>query len=326
MKKYLISILIILIIVIFIWLVFFPVNPSSEKEVIFNINRGEGSKEIALNLEKAGLVKWAPFFRIYVLTTGTAKKLQTGSYLLLSSMSISKIAEKISSGDVIKLKVTIPEGFNLVQIEEEMKVQGLDLQCKSQKLSSYINAYDFLKTYPNQASLEGYLFPDTYYFPYQISNEDIIKLMLNNFDSKLTPDLREEIKKQKKTVFEIVTAASLIEKEVRTKEDKEIVSGILWKRIDSNIPLQIDATIAYLTGKQSTKISLEETKIDSPYNTYKYRGLPVGPICNPGIESIKAAIYPKESAYWFYLSTPKGETIFSRNLDEHNIAKARYLK
>ena len=120
--------------------------------------------------------------------------------------------------------------------------------------------------------------------------------------------------------------ASLIEKEVIGKEDKEIVSGILWKRLKIGMPLQIDATIVYITGKKTTEISREETKIDSPYNTYRYLGLPPGPICNPGLESIITAVYPKISDNWYYLSSPEGETYFSKNLEEHNIKKVRYLK
>jgi UPF0755 protein len=104
------------------------------------------------------------------------------------------------------------------------------------------------------------------------------------------------------------------------------VSGILWKRLENNIGLQVDATIAYITGRRSTKISLEETRIDSLYNTYKYRGLPPGPIANPGLSAIKAAIYPKESPFIYYLSAPEGKTIFSKTLEEHNKAKAKYLK
>jgi len=150
--------------------------------------------------------------------------------------------------------------------------------------------------------------------------------MLANFDEKITPDLRKEITKQKKTIFEIITMASLIEKEVAMDEDRAIVSGILWKRIKLGIPLQVDATITYITGKNNTKISLNDTKINSPYNTYKYRGLPPGPIANPGIAAIRAAIFPKSSPYLFYLSAPDGRTIFSKTLEEHNTAKTRYLR
>jgi len=118
----------------------------------------------------------------------------------------------------------------------------------------------------------------------------------------------------------------LLEKEVKDFEEKKIVAGILWKRMENKIGLQVDATITYITGKKSVKVSKQETEIDSLYNTYKYRGLPLGPISNPGLESIEAAIYPQNSDYWYYLSTPEGETIFSKTLEEHNIAKAKYLK
>lgn len=120
--------------------------------------------------------------------------------------------------------------------------------------------------------------------------------------------------------------ASLVEKEVKTLEDKKLVSGVLWKRLENGMPLQVDATISYITGKKNAKILIADTQIDSPYNTYKYRGLPLGPISNPGLDSIVAALYPQESSYWYYLSTPEGQTIFSRTLDEHNQARAKYLK
>ena len=150
--------------------------------------------------------------------------------------------------------------------------------------------------------------------------------MLDNFDKKVTSDIRREIERQKKTLFEIITMASLIEKEVRTEEDRSVVSGILWKRLSIGMALQVDATIVYITGKNTTRISSEETKINSPYNTYRRPGLPPGPIANPGLSAIHAAIYPKESPYLYYLSTPDGNTIFSRTLEEHNKAKSRYLR
>jgi UPF0755 protein len=183
-----------------------------------------------------------------------------------------------------------------------------------------------LKDKPKSLNLEGYIFPDSYKIRKEETIEDIINKTLQNFDKKVTPELRQEIEKQNKTIFEIITMASLLEKEVKTLEDKKIVSGILWKRLENNMPLQVDATISFITGKKDANISIEETKIDSPYNTYKYKGLPLGPISNPGLESIIAAIYPESSDYWYYLSTPEGETVFSKTLEEHNIAKAKYLK
>jgi len=171
--------------------------------------------------------------------------------------------------------------------------------------------------YDEMPELEGYLFPDTYWIRRGASLEEIVEKMKTNFQEKT---------KGLEITPEIVIMASLIEKEVKTKEDKELVSGILWKRLEDKMPLQVDATITYITGKRTTKISKEETQIDSPYNTYKYLGLPIGPICNPGLESIMAALYPKDSEFWYYLSSPEGKTYFSKTLEEHNIKKAKYLK
>jgi len=303
MKKF----FLILIILIFLSVsfildeIYLPKSFKLEKEKLFLVKPGQNLFQVSENLEKEGLIKNKFFFDFYIFIKRVQRKLQAGEYSLSSSESINRIAEKIISGDIAKTVVTIPEGWTQKQIEEKI---GLKLPGEN---------------------LEGFLFPDTYQFPIGVSGEEVVKKMRDNFDKKLTTDLREEIQKQGKTIFEIVTMASLIEKEVREKEDKEIISGILWKRLKNNIPLQVDATISYITGKQTTKISREETQIDSPYNTYKYLGLPIGPICNPGIDSIKAAIYPKNSQYWYYLSTPEGKTIFSKTLEEHNLAKAKYL-
>lgn len=316
-------------------MIYFPMSSftsakASVKEVIFSIEKGEGSRDISLNLEKEGLIKWAPIFRLYVLTIGVSGRLQAGTYVLSSSMNMPKIAEKLAKGDVIKTEVTIPEGFTLSEIEMELtsefKEQNLNPQLKSKSLNLYKKDYDFLADAPDVAGLEGYLFPDTYWFSYGAEEEDIIKAMLDNFSKKLNLALRGEIKNQKKTIFEIITMASLLEKEVKTIEDKKLVSGILWKRLKIGMPLQVDATIGYIIGKNSADISSEETKIDSPYNTYKYKGLPLGPISNPGLESIMAAVYPSNSPYFYYLSAPDGKTIFSKTLQEHNLAKAKYLK
>jgi UPF0755 protein len=138
-------------------------------------------------------------------------------------------------------------------------------------------------------------------------------------------DLRREIKNQDKIIFNTLIMASLLEKEVRSYEDKQLVSGILWKRLNHGWPLQVDATLAYITGKKSSELTKEDLELSSHYNTYKYSWLP-GPICNPGLESILAALNPKESQYWYYLSTPEGKTLFSETLGEHNIKKAKYLK
>jgi UPF0755 protein len=292
--------LILLAVFFFYWGIFIPKDKAG-KEKIFSIEKGQGLFEIGKNLEKEGLIKSKIFFDFYVILIRKEKNLQAGKYFLSSSMNIPQIAQKIISGDIAKVKVTIPEGFTVKEIEEMLSIK-----------------------LPGE-NLEGYLFPDTYYFPIDVSGEEVVKIMRENFEKKISP-YKEEIEKSGRSLQEIITMASLLEKEVKTKEEKEIVAGILWKRLKAGIPLQVDATITYITGKKTTKIPKEDLQIDSPYNTYKYKGLPPGPICNPGLESILAALYPKESEYWYYLSTPDGKTLFFKTLEEHNLAKAKYLK
>jgi len=284
---------------VFLKEIYFSNDLNSEKK-IFSVEKGQGVFKIAENLEKEGIVKSKFLFLFYCFLKGKHKKILAGKYELSPSMSIPQILDKFVKGDTAKIKITIPEGATIKEIEAKLKVDLPD-------------------------TLEGYLFPDTYYLPIDFKAEDLIKVMRENFDKKIAPFLFE-IEKQGKNLKEIIILASLVEKEVKKKEEKEIVAGILWKRLKAGMPLQVDATITYLTGKKTTKIPLKDLQIDSPYNTYKYSGLPPAPICNPGLESILAVIYPKETDYWYYLTTPDGKTIFSKSFAEHQIAKEKYLK
>ena len=317
MKKLIIFLILFLIAVFFTWQgIYSPVHFDSSEEKLFSVEKGQGLFQIAENLEKQDLIKNRFLFSLYIISQREQGSLKAGDYFLSPSMTIAEIGKKIISGDVYKIKITIPEGYNLAQIDARLSEVNLI------KKGDIIN---FDSTNFQISDLEGFMFPDTYYFSSTMGMEEIVKVFSDNFDKKLSAELREEIEIQNKTVFEIITMASMIEKEVRTIEDRKIVSGILWKRLESKMPLQVDATIIYITGKATTKISIEELKIDSPYNTYKYLGLPAGPICNPGLDSIFSAIYPKDSGYWYYLSTLEGETIFSKTLKEHRINKEKYL-
>jgi len=343
MIKRIIIILAIIIVVGLLWAVFAPRSFGESEEVVFRIEKGEGSREIALNLQEEGLVVWGPLFRLYVLISGQAGELQAGTYSLSKSMNIPQMVNKFASGEVIKETITIIEGWNLrdigfyfenkgmFQAEEVWETAGfpaVDYAAAADlpKPVDFSQDYDFLDSKSDRVGLEGFLFPDTYEINRDAPVKQIIKKMLDNFDRKLTPELREEIARQGKTIFDIVTMASLLEKEVQTKEDKEIVSGIFWKRIKLGKPLESCATIAYIKGVDQWRYSFDDTRIESPFNTYLNYGLPLGPIANPGMDSILAAIYPKTSEYLYYLSTPEGEIIFSKTLEEHNINKAKYLK
>jgi UPF0755 protein len=305
--------------------VYIPLNPDSHELVTFTVQKGWGDKTIAVNLQKLGIIRSSYSFQLYTVLSFKHINLQAGKYNLSARMSIYEIANKMAQGDVVKEKIVILEGWDEKDIGMYLESKGA---CKKEDFFSLIKNdysadFDFLGDKPKDADLEGYLFPDTYEVLEGENCEGILYAMLSNFDQKLSPELRDEIASQKKSIFDVVTMASMIEKEVRTMDDKKIVSGILWKRIAIGMPLQLDATINYITEKSDASVLIKDTKIDSPYNTYKYRGMPKGPISNPGINSITAAIYPVQTKYWFYLSD--GTTHFSETLDQHNAAKAKYL-
>lgn len=308
--------------------IYLPKSKNFSETKIIQIKKGDTLEEIAQKLEKEGLIKQARFFTLYNFISCNTPRLQAGYYLLSPSLTIPEIVGKIVGGEVIKDKITIIEGWSAKDIADYFETKNI---CQKEDFLKIIfkdfsSEFDFLKDKPKNQNLEGYLFPDTYEIFYSEGPETILKRILKNFDKKITQEMREKIENQRKTIFEIVTMASLLEKEVKTMEEKKLVSGILWKRLENKMPLQVDATINYITGKRTTEVLIEETKIDNPYNTYLYLGLPPGPICNPGLDSILAAIYPQESDYWYYLTAPEGKAIFSKTYQEHLLAKAKYLK
>ena len=319
---------------------FLPKNFQEIGHSTFLIEKGESVFDISQQLKEAKLIRSSFLFNFYVFATGNRANLKAGQYSFSQNMNTFEIIQKIIKGKTVREVITIPEGWNLrniawffenkglFQIEEIFELTGFPAIDYSaiDDLPSLKNfqEYDFLQDKPQNISLECYIFPDTYELEKNFSLEVFIKKALDNFDKKIDNDLKQEIEKQNKTIFEIITMASLIEREAKIKSDKEIVSGILWKRAKTGMPLQVDATILYFTG-ETTTILKEDLKANSPYNTYQNKGLPLGPICNPGMESILASVNPQNSDYWYYLSTPQGEIIFSKTLGEHNIAKAKYL-
>ncbi len=312
-----------------------PVS-ESDSQVIFSIEKGEGVSLISANLLDNNLISSELFFKIYLWRSQLDKKLQAGKYTLTPSMSMKEIVDVFVYGNVLsnEIDIKIIEGWSLDDI------------ATSLEKNNQINSDDFLKlaeaplskwnfNFPkpvfldglSKNDLEGYIFPDTYRVFENSRSSDLIKRSLDNFDKKLSSEMREDIKRQNKTIHEIITMASIIEKEVINDEDKKLVSGILNKRLEIGMMLQVDSTINYITGKNDPGALLADLKIDSPYNTYKYYGLPPGPICNPGLSSIMAAIYPTDSEYLFYLNRQDTlETIFSKTYEEHLRNKNKYLR
>ncbi len=316
-------VIILVSLIIFWWQIRTPLNPTGETK-IFKVSKGDSAKVIAENLKDTGLIKNPFLFRLYIFLALGQYSLKPGEYELSSKMPIRDIGDTLVLGGVNEVIVTIPEGFNLKQVEDRLVEAKLIKPNELLNFGFSKNEPPILSDKPKMGSLEGYLFPDTYRFFKDAGLSDIVGKMINNLNGKLTPDLRMAIKNSNYSFYEIITIASLVEKEVPKDSDRPIVAGILWKRLKAGVPLQVDATLVYITGRN--EIREADKKIKSQYNTYLYRGLPEGPIANPGLSAIKAAIFPETSPYWYYLSAKDGATIFSKTLEEHNHNKAIYLK
>ncbi|MFA6394104.1 MAG: endolytic transglycosylase MltG [Patescibacteria group bacterium] len=323
-------------------------NPADSRgaDQVFTVSEGQGTNQISDNLYGQKLIKSKLAFETYVWARGWEGRFKAGEHRLSPQLNIMEIAGVLTSGKTINREtdIRIIEGWNIGDIDKYLsdnhvlaagelkalagqKVRSPESEVPSQK--SLTQSFDFLNDAPDDASLEGYLFPDTYRIFKNSSAEEIVVKMLNNFDGKLTPELRAEIARQKKSIHEIITMASLIEKEVRKPEDMKIVSGIFWNRINNGQALQSCATLAYIIGVNKPQYSEADTKIDSPYNTYRNKGLPPEPIANPGLNAISAAIYPTPNSYNFFLTAEvngEDKVIYSKNFDEHVRNKGIYLK
>lgn len=289
----------------------------------FEIFEGQGVREIVADLKENGFVRNEYIIYTYLKFKKYDTKLKAGTYLLDTKNSPVETIDIIVSGDTAIMKITILEGWDKVDIANYLEDKGVVTRDDFYASLTKAWDYDFTKSL---ADLEGYLYPDTYYIPYKATSDEIVKTMLDNFDSKLAEEMRAEIINTSKSIYEIVTMASVVEKEVFGEEDRRIVAGIFWNRILEGMPLQSDATINFITESDNPQPTYFETREESPYNTYLNKGLPLGPICSPSIESIKAAIFYEDTEYRYYLNRQDtGETIFSRTYEEHLINKRKYL-
>jgi UPF0755 protein len=241
------------------------------------------------------------------------KTINKGEYYFEKPVSVVGVALRISGRDfgIDRKKITFPEGFTNKQI--------------AMRLDKELSDFDSNLFLELAKDSEGYLFPDTYnFFPWS-TPEVVLTTLKKTFEQK-TESLNEEISKSKRSLKEIIIMASLIEKEARGEEDRFIISGILWKRIEKGIPLQVDAPFLYILGKESSELTISDLSTNSPFNTYRYKGLPPAPIGNPGLESIKASLRPTTSPYLYYLHDKNGNIYYAKTYDEHKQNIKKYLK
>ncbi len=323
----------------FVWQITRPID-IKETDRRFNVTPGQTVKEISRVLVEKNIITSDFWFRSYVWLRRAENRFIAGDYSLpdkLSGLELVNILTQIKPRPV-KI-ITILEGWGIGDMAQYLANQGwsqeelINLTGRPGVFNSVDNnfynelagQYKPLIYRTAAAPLEGYLFPDTYEVFTDATVKEIVAKMVANFERKLTQDLRDEIARQGKNPYKVLIMASIIEAEVPHEADRPVVSDIFWSRLAAGVALQSDATLKYIIGGQRPALTSAELKIDSVYNTYKNKGLPPTPIGNPGLSAIKAAIYPAKTDYFYFLSTPKGKTIFSKTLDEHNRAKRQYL-
>lgn len=289
------------------------------------VNKGDGLNKISENLKIKGLIKSSFHFKIYCVLLGTAKKIKAGNYYLSFSMGPGEICRDLVKG-VSDEWVTIIEGLRSEQIGQIFAEKGFE-----------INLIEWAEQVKNQA-LEGRLFPDSYLIPQGADQKKILQIIDQNFQKKVLKDLAPEIQKSGLEMNQILTLASLVERETKHPSDRAIVAGILLKRLKNSWPLQIDASVQYAVGTKKCSstigpgcdwwpdsLSKDDLNINSRFNTYLNKGLPPGAICNPGLSSIRSVLQPKNTDYWFYISDKNGLMHYAKTSTEHNTNVGKYL-
>ena len=306
------SVLVILFFLILFFTLIWQAPTDFPAGSIYTVNKGEGLTKIASNLMDNKVIKSPFWFKTFIVIMGGTKNIMAGDYVLPEKQKVFTIAYRLAHGDfeLQPIRITIPEGLNIYEIADQV----------SQKIPKIIKE-EFIK---EASQYEGYLFPDTYYFLPNSNSLTILNAMRENFNKKII-SLSEQLKKFEKSLPEVIIMSSILEEEACTVKTKQIIAGILWKRLSLNMPLQVDASFKYINGKGTKDLTLADLKIDSPYNTYLYKGLPPTPISNPGLDSITAAINPTTTDYLFFLSDKNGVMHYAKTFAEHVRNKNLYL-
>ena len=302
----------------------FAESPSGPGNGIFffNINPGDSFSTVAENLHNKNIVEDIFRFRIYAYINKKDRAIKAGEYQISPSMTPEEILGKFVAGKVYLYKLTIPEGVNISQIGDIIEKSGL---CAKKRFIA--KAMD--KTFAEEMhmphkSFEGYLFPETYYFPKNVLPQKIIKTMVSRFKSIMGDEWKRRAEEIGLSVHEVVTLASIIEKETGTPSERPIISSVFHNRLKKGMRLESDPTVIYGIKDFDGDIKRKHLREETPYNTYVIKGLPPGPIASPGYESLKAALHPAKTSYFFFVAKGDGTHYFSRNYNEHLLAVRKY--
>jgi UPF0755 protein len=296
-----------------------PYKGYAGSEQFVEIPAGSGSAAMGRRLADAGIVRSATTFRVAVWLSGSGRRLQAGDYRFDTALSAGQVVDKIARGDVYARAITFREGLTAREMAAVFENGGFG--SAAEFLEASRNAELIRGLDPAARDLEGYLFPDTYTLPRRVTAAELVERMVVRFQKVMTPELQAQASARGLSVRELVTLASLVEKETGKPEERTIVAGVYSNRLKIGMGLQCDPTVIYalmLAGRYDGNIRRDDLRIDSPYNTYRYAGLPPGPIAAPGEASLQAAANPADVPYLYFVSRNDGSHVFSSTLDEHN--------
>ena len=335
MKKGIIALIIVLVVLIGGCLAFYfvstgPVNKNDDGIIVVKLENGSGTASIAAKLEEEGLIKNSFMFRVKSKLSGSDGEYKAGSFAVKKSMSMGEIMDLIISGKTVGKTFVIPEANTVEKDSVLLQSKGfVDAEDFLNEVANGDFDYRFIEGLPAGTSrLEGFLYPDQYQVSLEADAHEIINVMLKQFNNVFTDEYYAKAEKMDMSVLEVMTVASIIEKEAKTKEDKLNVASVIYNRLEDNMPLQMDSILAYIHKEDKIKASLADTQVKSDYNPYTNKGLPPGPICSPGMDSIYAALNPADTDYIYFVAGEKldGTNVFSVTYEEFLKDKAKFDK
>ena len=282
------------------------------------IEKGQTGTEIADMLYERGLIRSTQGFKLWLYLSGTNDKLQTGHYQIPNKVTVRELISLLQEGHVESIRVTIPEGYTVgdiaIVLEKNQIMKAKDFLAEAK---TYV-PYPYMKgTKPATYPVEGFLFPSTYEIPVGATPRDVIQMMADEMNRYLTPAVKKQIQAQHMSIHDFVTLASIVERESLFDADRPTIAGVFKKRLAHGIPLQSDATISYVLGYAKEDVTIGDTQLQSPYNTYVSKGLPPGPIANPGKKSLDAVLYSENTDYLYFVADKEGHNHFSKTYEEH---------
>ena len=318
----LISIIFVVSISVFIFTQIGPYNKNNTEGIVVEIPQGSTTNTISDILYKNNLIKNKVMFKISVKLSNKAQQFKAGKYLFNQTYSNKQIINDLSLGKIYNdgIKITIPEGSTSREIVSILVDKKLGNEDSYEALISnpkeFYNDFKFLEE-DDITSLEGFLYPSTYYFDENSSEKEVLSTMLSQFNKVYTNKLRDRQKELNMTTEQVVNLASIVEKEAILDKDRPIIASVFYNRLKIGMPLQSDATIQYIFIERKKIVTYNDLEIDSPYNSYKNKGLPPTPISSPGIESIKATLYPEKTDYLYFVAKMDGGNNYSKNYEDH---------